>query len=547
MNTKTLGIVLAVAILVGMVGYFVLVKKPDLTTQPTTSTSTQEAVTQQPTKTEITILVPSDVAAYEKAMTAYVQEGGQDPSKTWTFVKKTLSVPYTNDVIKASAQAAAEQLTPYGGPAKASVAYLKVKEGIAYVLLDIDLDGWAGVSVSLGKIHPLVEKTLLQFSQIKSVAFRFAPGDNLQNTSKVPASTQIQSDETAGWKTYYDPEKRFSFRYPVEYRVALSPVKSVGNNLVEGLQSKEPRTLPDFSIFFWPNTLAVLKKTPSLTPSSASAYIKCGEASVITVGVEKISALRFTCSFDGQSWVAYSLQFNDTHVLQFQFGPQQITNIPDFIVNSVQLVKFTVSPASGKAPLTVTTASFDGCNSELTWGDGRDPWYSGYAMQSCGAGVPTHPMITKTHTYTAPGTYTISLYLNPPPAKPVSTATVTVTQTTSGSGPTGILLPSDCKIVGSMSKGDVYPDVTGPNGEALVLGGNEWSIDCGSNNGNARGTLGPVLKKQGWAECDFGLSTATWWKDGIATVIAEGSSGSAFPLELIQTPNTRGTPGNACQ
>lgn len=88
---------------------------------------------------------------------------------------------------------------------------------------------------------------------------------------------------------------------------------------------------------------------------------------------------------------------------------------------------FSVSPASGKVPLSVTTASFDGCNSQLTWGDNTDTWYSGYAMQSCGAGA-THPVITKTHTYTAPGGYTVSLYLNPPPANPISTATVTVTQ-----------------------------------------------------------------------------------------------------------------------
>ncbi len=125
----------------------------------------------------ITILVPNDVAAYEKAITGYVNDGGQDPSKTWPFVKKTLSVPYTTDVVKASAEAAAEQLVPNGGPAKATVAYLKIQDSTAYVLLSIDVDGWAGVSFSIAKIHPLVEKTLLQFPQIQHVVFGTAPGD----------------------------------------------------------------------------------------------------------------------------------------------------------------------------------------------------------------------------------------------------------------------------------------------------------------------------------------------------------------------------------
>lgn len=88
---------------------------------------------------------------------------------------------------------------------------------------------------------------------------------------------------------------------------------------------------------------------------------------------------------------------------------------------------FSVSTTSGKAPLSVTTTSFDACNSQLTWGDTTDTWYSGYAMESCGGGA-THPMISLTHTYTAPGSYTISLYLDPTPASPMSTVTIQVTQ-----------------------------------------------------------------------------------------------------------------------
>jgi len=125
----------------------------------------------------ITIMVPKDYDLYRKKLTAFVQGGGEDPLKSMKFVKKTLDIPYTDDLIRASAQAAAEEILPNGGPAKASIAYLKVLYGTAYVLLDIDLNGWAGSSVSIAIIHPLIEKTLLQFSTIKKVIFSYAPDD----------------------------------------------------------------------------------------------------------------------------------------------------------------------------------------------------------------------------------------------------------------------------------------------------------------------------------------------------------------------------------
>ena len=130
-----------------------------------------------PNFSTITIMVPENYDLYTKEMTDFAQVGGKNPLETTEFVKKSLKIPYTDDLIKASAQAAAREIAPGGGPPKASIAYLKIKQGIAYVLLDIDIDGWAGVSVSLAIIHPLVEKTLLQFSQIKKVVFDYTPED----------------------------------------------------------------------------------------------------------------------------------------------------------------------------------------------------------------------------------------------------------------------------------------------------------------------------------------------------------------------------------
>lgn len=124
------------------------------------------------------IMVPEDANEYSKEMERFIQEGGENPLDTTKFVEKEIEISDTSDVVKASAQAAAEEIAPSGGPEKASISYLEIKNDIAYVLLDIDLDGWAGSSVSTAKIHPLVEKTLLQFSEINEVVFDYAEETN---------------------------------------------------------------------------------------------------------------------------------------------------------------------------------------------------------------------------------------------------------------------------------------------------------------------------------------------------------------------------------
>jgi hypothetical protein len=161
--------------------YFVHTDDDSAATQTSTDLSSGQKNT-----IEVTIMVPKDENNYDnykQAIYKYTDGNGKDPSKTWIFVKKQVIVPYTADVVKASAEAAAGEIPTSGGPDKASIAYLKIKDGTAYVLLDIDEDGWAGVSYTIGYIHPLVEKTLLQFPEIKKVVFNFAPGDNSNSKS----------------------------------------------------------------------------------------------------------------------------------------------------------------------------------------------------------------------------------------------------------------------------------------------------------------------------------------------------------------------------
>ncbi len=143
-----------------------------------TTPDTEIAVKDDPAKDVLTIIVPADVETYKSKIAEYVQVGGDDPLPTIEFIKKEITPADHVDDMKASAKAAARVISPAGGgPQTADVDYLKVDNGTAYILLNIDKDGWAGVSVTRAQIHPLVEKTLLQFSTINKVIFDYAPGD----------------------------------------------------------------------------------------------------------------------------------------------------------------------------------------------------------------------------------------------------------------------------------------------------------------------------------------------------------------------------------
>ena len=122
-------------------------------------------------------MLPDDTNLYKQRMANFVQIGGVDPLLSQVFVKKYLAVSYTGDIQKASAEAAAQQFTTGGGPEKVLVNYFKVQSWTAYVVLNIDENGRAWVSVSIAIIHPVVEKTLLQFPTIKKVVFGYASGD----------------------------------------------------------------------------------------------------------------------------------------------------------------------------------------------------------------------------------------------------------------------------------------------------------------------------------------------------------------------------------
>jgi len=139
---------------------------------------------------EVTVFVPANPQAYGEMIT-----GEQDFQRAaaMPFVKKHVVVPYSKHLLHASANAAAREAGPTQmGPA--TIIYLKIENGTAYALLNIDRDGWAGVGYSRAYCHPIVEKTLLQFKRIKRVIWDEASGEDrymmvAPNTALEPTPT----------------------------------------------------------------------------------------------------------------------------------------------------------------------------------------------------------------------------------------------------------------------------------------------------------------------------------------------------------------------
>jgi hypothetical protein len=120
-------------------------------------------------------VVPENSTDYVKQMDEFTSSGGKDPSLTWTYDTVDITVPEGSTTLVYAAEVAANQIKIGGGPGRISVTHFKVVGETAYVLLNIDEDGWAGVSFAIHKVHPLVERTILLDTSIKKVVFGLPP------------------------------------------------------------------------------------------------------------------------------------------------------------------------------------------------------------------------------------------------------------------------------------------------------------------------------------------------------------------------------------
>jgi hypothetical protein len=83
-------------------------------------------------------------------------------------VKASLRPPY--NLIRASADLSAEQVV---SQAQVKIAGFTIENGTAYVVLNVDLDGWAGVHNTIAYARPLIYRTLLQFPSVQKVVFGY--------------------------------------------------------------------------------------------------------------------------------------------------------------------------------------------------------------------------------------------------------------------------------------------------------------------------------------------------------------------------------------
>lgn len=118
---------------------------------------------------------PVNLEAYIKAEDEYTSSGGINPADSWQFETKTVAVPEGSTTAAYAAEVAANQIGLGGGPARAEVTHFSIVNGTAYILLNIDQDGWTGVSFAQSKVHPIVVHTLRLYPGIGNVVFGLPP------------------------------------------------------------------------------------------------------------------------------------------------------------------------------------------------------------------------------------------------------------------------------------------------------------------------------------------------------------------------------------
>ncbi len=124
---------------------------------------------------EAEIILPESKEEYREKMTEYVQAGGENPFDKMRYIKKKIQI--RENEVREIAEYIANYIYDLGTE-KIKVEYLEIKNKTVYLLFNIDTEGWAGVSVARGIVHPLVEKNLLNLPQVDRVIFDYSSEDN---------------------------------------------------------------------------------------------------------------------------------------------------------------------------------------------------------------------------------------------------------------------------------------------------------------------------------------------------------------------------------
>ena len=123
------------------------------------------------------LFYPQSWTEYENTINQYVNG---DITNPWGKIRLLRRPVYFYPTDSLKYYVALEQYRihpPFGNKELAQISYFKQKTDTIFILLNADVDGWAGVSYFLAQVHPLVEKALLQFNDVKKVVWGYAPED----------------------------------------------------------------------------------------------------------------------------------------------------------------------------------------------------------------------------------------------------------------------------------------------------------------------------------------------------------------------------------
>ncbi len=127
--------------------------------------------------TAVKIFYPADRQRYDSLMNRYFNGEIPDPLAGIKLVFRTEYLPQDGEIKKEAALLAYRQYPPFGNPDNAAIHYFMQEGDTVYILLNADVDGWPGVSAFLARVRPLIEKTLLQFPDVKKIVWGTMPGE----------------------------------------------------------------------------------------------------------------------------------------------------------------------------------------------------------------------------------------------------------------------------------------------------------------------------------------------------------------------------------
>ncbi len=126
---------------------------------------------------KVYLFYPESWTDYENVINRYVNGQLTSPMSKVRLRQRAVYF-YPTDSIKYYVALAEYRLhSPFANRKLAKIQYFKQRADTVYILLNADEDGWAGVSFFLAQVHPLIERALLQFPDVRAIIWDYASDD----------------------------------------------------------------------------------------------------------------------------------------------------------------------------------------------------------------------------------------------------------------------------------------------------------------------------------------------------------------------------------